>query len=69
MRQQPNVLNPYHRHPNVFAYTLVSYLSLLDRRIVPAEELLLYLPERRTGFHEVDSLDARRETLEIANSL
>lgn len=69
MRQQPNILNPYHRHPDVPVYASVSDLSLLHRRSIPAKEPLLYVPKRRTSFQEVNSLDARCESLEISNSL
>lgn len=53
----------------MLADALVSDVCRLQGRICTTQELLLYLSERRTGFDEVDGIDAGGEILELSKRL
>jgi hypothetical protein len=67
-RNQPDVFTPGHRDIEISASALITYLHFLHRS-VPAEELLLLVPERGTCFYQVDLLNAGCKGLEVADCL
>lgn len=69
MRQQSNILNPNNGHIEIFTETLMPNIRFLHDRIVTAKQSFLYLPQRRTSLHEINSFDTRCETLKVAERL